>query len=176
MTVLNFVCDVEADGPCPGLYSMVSFGFVNLEDQTKTFYGKTKPITDTYIRDALAISKITREEHQQYPGPIKEMNRLAEWLDSFHAKRMIFWSDNPAFDWQFINYYFHLAIGGNPFGFSARRIGDLYAGYKLDPFDHTSWKKLRDTKHTHNPVDDAKGNAEALSKILKAIRKEANNV
>jgi hypothetical protein len=28
-----------------------------------------------------------------------------------------------------------------------------------------SWKQLRDTKHTHNPVDDAKGNAEAILKM-----------
>lgn len=174
MSNLNFIVDVESDGPCPGLYSMVSFGVVNLEDQTKTFYGKTRPITDAYIREALAISKITREEHQQYPNPIKEINRFAEWLKQFEPNRLVFWSDNPAFDWQFINYYFHMSIGGNPFGFSARRIGDLYAGYKLNPWDHTSWKKLRDTKHTHDPVMDAKGNAEALSKILKSIRAEAN--
>ena len=27
------------------------------------------------------------------------------------------------------------------------------------------WKHLRITKHTHNPVDDARGNAEALLKM-----------
>ena len=26
----------------------------------------------------------------------------------------------------------------------------------------TEWKQFRRTRHTHNPVDDAKGNAEAL--------------
>jgi hypothetical protein len=29
----------------------------------------------------------------------------------------------------------------------------------------TEWKKFRITKHTHNPVDDAVGNAEALLKF-----------
>jgi hypothetical protein len=28
-------------------------------------------------------------------------------------------------------------------------------------------KRLRKTKHTHHPVDDAKGNAEALLKMMK---------
>ena len=37
---------------------------------------------------------------------------------------------------------------------------------KINGKDHTSWKKFRKTKHTHNPVDDAKGNAEALKHIL----------
>ena len=29
----------------------------------------------------------------------------------------------------------------------------------------TLWKHLRSTKHTHNPVDDTKGNVEALLKM-----------
>ena len=29
----------------------------------------------------------------------------------------------------------------------------------------TEWKKYRVTRHTHNPVDDARGNAEALLKF-----------
>lgn len=33
----------------------------------------------------------------------------------------------------------------------------------MDTFLNQEWKRLyRKTKHTHNPVDDAKGNAEAL--------------
>ena len=30
-----------------------------------------------------------------------------------------------------------------------------------------NFKHLRKTKHTHNPVDDAKGNAEALQSMIK---------
>jgi hypothetical protein len=30
---------------------------------------------------------------------------------------------------------------------------------------HVKWKHLRDTKHDHNPVNDAKGNAEVLIKM-----------
>ena len=53
--------------------------------------------------------------------------------------------------------------GSNPFGFSARRIGDLYCGLMKDAGKNSEWKrKYRMTKHTHAPVDDAKGNAEAL--------------
>ena len=77
----------------------------------------------------------------------------------------MFVSDNVAFDWQFINYYFHKFTGQNQFGFSGRRIGDLYAGPVKDASKATEWKKFRGTKHTHHPVDDAKGNAEALRKF-----------
>jgi hypothetical protein len=34
---------------------------------------------------------------------------------------------------------------------------------KRDTF--TKWKHLRETPHTHNPVDDAMGNAEVLLKM-----------
>jgi len=50
----------------------------------------------------------------------------------------------------------------NPFGFSARRIGDLYAGMKQDMFKGSEWKRMRGTPHTHNALDDAMGNAQAL--------------
>ena len=63
------------------------------------------------------------------------------------------------------NYYFHRFAGRNPFGFSGRRIGDLYAGLVKDASKATEWKKYRVTKHTHDPVDDARGNAEALKKF-----------
>jgi hypothetical protein len=42
--------------------------------------------------------------------------------------RPVFVSDNPAFDFQWINHGFWHALRGNPFGHSGRRIGDYYAG------------------------------------------------
>jgi hypothetical protein len=93
------------------------------------------------------------------------MQDFADWLAARAKGRPVFVSDNVAFDWQFINYYFHRFIGRNPFGFSGRRIGDLYAGLVKDASKATEWKKYRVTAHTHNPVDDAKGNAEALKKF-----------
>jgi hypothetical protein len=93
------------------------------------------------------------------------MEEFAEWLREHVKGRPIFISDNLAFDWQFINFYFHHFLGRNPFGFSGRRIGDLYAGMLRDASKASEWKKYRITAHTHNPVDDAKGNAEALKKF-----------
>jgi hypothetical protein len=39
------------------------------------------------------------------------------------------------------------------------------AGLVKDASKATEWKKYRVTAHSHNPVDDAKGNAEALKKF-----------
>lgn len=66
--------------------------------------------------------------------------------------------------------YFHLFLGKNPFGHSARRIGDFYAGLVGKFTDASSWKKLRVTAHDHNPVHDAMGNLEAFERILNGER------
>lgn len=158
------VIDVEADGPIPGVYSMVSFGAVIVEEGLKrTFYGKVKPISDTWVPDALAVSGFTREEHLTFDTPEEVMKNFTMWLKDNITGKPMFISDNIAFDWQWINYYFHYYIKSNPFGHSGRRIGDLYCGLVKNIRANNDWKrKYRKTKHTHNPVDDAMGNAEAL--------------
>lgn len=162
--MVYIIVDVESDGAVPHLYSMVCFGAVILDyNLDKTFYGKVKPISDKYNPEALAISGFSRDEHEQFDEPKLVMKQFADWIKENVKGRPTFISDNPAFDWQFINYYFHLYLGYNPFGFSARRIGDLYCGLKKDLYKNEEWKNLyRKTVHDHNPVNDAKGNAEAL--------------
>jgi len=160
------IVDVEADGPIPAQFSMVSFGAVVFDDRLdRTFYGKTRPISDRFVPEALAVSGFTREQHLGFDDPKAVMESFAAWLAQQSKGRPVFVSDNVAFDWQFINYYFHRFLERNPFGFSGRRIGDLYAGLVKDASRATEWKKYRVTAHTHNPVDDARGNAEALKKF-----------
>ena len=158
------VVDIESDGPSPARHSMVCFGAVLVSDRTKTFYGQTKPISDEYIPDALAVSGFSRDEHLMFDNPKEVMEAFEKWVLEVSDGKPTFISDNPAFDWQWINFYFHKYLGRNPFGFSARRIGDLYCGIVKDASKNAEWKKLyRKTRHTHNPVDDCMGNAEALS-------------
>lgn len=153
--------DIESDGPIPGDYSMISFGAVLVNDALDTsFYGKVKPISDTFIPEALAVSGFTREETLNFEDPKKVMNDFAAWIKQVCNDRPIFISDNNGFDWMFICWYFHHFTGSNPFGFSSQNLGSLYKGMEKDTFK--TFKHLRQTKHTHNPVDDAKGNAEAL--------------
>src|SRR5512141_352551 len=145
-----YVVDVEADGPIPGKYSMVSFGAVLVEPGLgRTFRGRTRPISDAYLRDA-------------EPAPV--MEAFERWIAETTRGRPVFFADNLAFDWQFVNWYFHQYLGRNPFGWSGRRIGDLYCGLVRDPY--AQWKHLRKTPHDHDPVNDAKGNAEALLALV----------
>lgn len=161
---MSYICvDVESDGPLQGINSMVCFGAVmigkdgNLEN---TFYGQTAPIGKTYEEDALAISGFTREQHKTFEDPASVMTRFADWIEDTTNGKPILISDNNGYDASWINYYFHRFYGKNPFGWSSRRIGDMYAGFMNN--SHYKWKQHRKTSHNHHPVDDAKGNAEAL--------------
>lgn len=155
------VVDIEADGPIPGDYSMVCFGAVVVDENLdKTFYGKLHPISDSYNPEALAVSGFSREETLQFDNPLDVMLRFEAWIKENSKRRPIFVSDNNGFDWRFICWYFHHFLKRNPFGYSSRRIADLYCGLQKDAL--TKWHHLRKTAHSHNPVDDAKGNAEAI--------------
>ena len=166
----SFIIDVEADGPCPGLYNMINFGIVSVENMEKTFFGELKPDVENGggIPEARAVSNISYETQLTYPDPVNTMLRAFNWIteNSDQDSRLVFWSDNPAFDWQFWNYYCHKYANNNPFGFSARRIGDLYAGYQKSHKKTVQWKRFRETPHDHNPINDALGNAQALLRIV----------
>ena len=158
--------DVEADGPIPGEYSMVAIGAVLVEPSlSHTFSRKLRPISDNWDPEALGVSGFTRDQTLDFPLPRVAMADFDAWLAvvSNNNKRPIFVADNNGFDWSFVNWYFHRFLGRNPFGHSSVNLGSLYKGFVRDT--RKSFKHLRKTKHTHDPVDDAMGNAEALLAI-----------
>src|SRR3990172_7381200 len=140
--------DCEANGPSCSTGRMTEFGAVEFESRL-TFHGEGNG------------------------GEV--FTKFKAWLEEVGGgQRLIFVSDNPAFDWQWINDGFHKHLWINPFGHSARRIGDFYAGL-CGQWTATGWKKLRITKHDHNPVNDAMGNVEAVERMLKGEREMSSN-
>ncbi|MBV8758960.1 MAG: 3'-5' exoribonuclease [Deltaproteobacteria bacterium] len=155
--------DIEADGPIPGDFSMVALGAVVVEPGlSRAFSSRLRPISDRWVPEALAVSGYTREQTLAFDDPKSAMQRLAAWLPA----KSVFVADNNGFDWMFVCWYFHHFLGKNPFGFSSQNLGSLYKGLVKDA--RASFKHLRKTAHTHDPVDDARGNAEAMLE-LKAL-------
>lgn len=153
--------DVESDGPIPGDYSMVCFGAVIVDPAlNRTFYGRLRPISPNWIPEALSISGFSRQDVEGFDDPTRVMTEFAHWIAANVKDRPLFISDNNGFDFQFISWYFHHFTGSNPFGHSSTNLGSLYKGLTKDTF--SNFKHLRKTTHTHHPVDDAMGNAEAL--------------
>ncbi len=155
--------DIEADGPIPGDYSMISLGAVVVEPGlARTFSGRFRPISEQWIPEALAVSGHSREDTLAFSDPRVEMQRFREWLATLD-KQPMFISDNNGFDWMFVCWYFHHFIGKNPLGHSSQNLGSLYKGLMKDV--KVTFKHLRKTKHTHDPLDDARGNAEAMLQL-----------
>jgi DNA polymerase III epsilon subunit-like protein len=160
--------DIEADGPIPGDYSMVCFGAVIVEPALdRTFYAALAPISEKWVPEALQVSGFSREATLKFAEPDAEMARFESWLKDNVQGRAIFVADNNGFDWQFVNWYFHHFLGRNPFGFSSMNLGSLYKGLVRD--SSASFKHLRKTRHTHHPVDDPMGNAEALLRMKETL-------
>ncbi len=160
--------DVETDGSIPPDYSMICFGAIIVNEKLdKRFYGQLKPISDKWILEALQISGFSREDTLMFPDPKDTMIQFRDWIKENSKGKPIFISDNNGFDWQFINYYFHHFLDNNPFGHSSTNLGSLYKGLIKDT--SKNFKHLRKTKHTHNPLDDVIGNADALLYMKKNL-------
>jgi hypothetical protein len=163
--------DVESDGPIPGEteYSMTNLGAVIVEPGlNRTFYGELKPISEKFDPKALAVSGNTRERTLLFDDPAAVMRQFDSWLRANCQGKSWFISDNNGYDWSFVNWYFHHFLGTNPFGFSSSNLGSLYKGLVKDTTKN--FKHLRVTKHTHHPVDDARGNAEALLRMHSELK------
>lgn len=166
---LQFVfVDVEAAGNTPFSGKMTEFGAVKLRpngpqfckpEERETFYGKL-------------YNFVPHEENPAIPVPVGDqlvsfdeiMTDLKVWLDET-ADRHVFVSDNPSYDFMWIADAFDRAGMRNPFGYSGRRLGDMYAGAKKNLKKASEWKRYRKTVHDHNPVNDAVGNVEAFERF-----------
>ena len=158
--------DIEADGAIPSDYSMISLGAIVVDEALdQTFYRCLKPISENYNPKALAVSGFSREETLTFEEPKIVMQDFSDWINDVCKDRPMFISDNNGFDWMFVCWYFHHFLGENPFGFSSQNLGSLYKGIVKDTFKN--FKHLRQTRHTHHALDDAKGNAEALLTLKK---------
>jgi DNA polymerase III epsilon subunit-like protein len=146
---------------------MISIGAVVCKPPfDESFYATIKPVTTEFVPEALAVSGFTREETLQFNTAEVQMARFSEWLN-FMRNRYgypVFIADNNGFDWSFTNYYLHYYTGSNPFGYSSWNLNSFYKGIEKD--FRAKFKRYRVTKHTHNALDDAIGNAEALHTIL----------
>ena len=158
--MLIFV-DCEAYGGSPVTGQLTEFGAVAYP-RMLTFHGiivESEPDPDNP-----AVPRPTGEVSDALAPRV--FADFAAWLMRVSdGEQPVFVSDNVAFDWQWINCGFHQYLGRNPFGHSGRRISDYYAGLVGDWKNTQKWKRLRVTKHDHNPVHDALGNAEAFRRL-----------
>lgn len=156
--------DVEATGISPFSGVMAEFGAVHY-DTRRTFHGVLYDSEPSAENPAVPV--LTGPHNYDI---LKVMKNFDIWVRAVSKGRPVFVSDNPAYDFQWINYYFDKYLGHNPFGHSGRRISDFWAGLQGDFALTQGWKKFRVTPHDHNPVHDSLGNVEAFETIMKMVR------
>lgn len=122
--------DIEASGPIPGEYSMLSLGACPVFDVSKTFYREFRPISDKYVPEAIQITGFSLEKLEiAGVDPKVGMYEFKKWTgDVSPGRRSVFVAFNATFDWSFVNYYFHRFLGENPYGISGLDIKAYYMG------------------------------------------------
>ncbi|MGZ4854007.1 MAG: 3'-5' exonuclease [Candidatus Angelobacter sp.] len=171
--------DVEAAGPIPGEYSLLTIGACVVFDDTQTFTCELKPTTRNAVPEALAVTGLSLDilEQEGLP-PAEAMQNFHDWIQRVAGidGTPVFVGFNAAFDWSFINYYFHRYIGVNPFGFSALDIKSLYMGVTDCTWRETKSSQIATKLHpkltgNHNALQDAQYQAE----LFRLIRSKLEN-
>lgn len=170
--------DVEAAGPIPATYSLLSLGASVVSDPMQHFYAEFQPINDNVVPAAMAVSGFSLMElAKQGEAPAAAMRRFHDWITAISEGRTpVFVGFNAGFDWAFVNWYFHTYLGENPFGFSALDIKAYYMGLSGCRWAETTSRKLPTefqataTIANHNALTDAQAQAEIFAKLLHASR------
>ncbi len=188
---ITFVCiDIEASGPVPGLFNMVSLGAVPVRAgadgrwtvDTIELYQEYKPVFPGWDPGAEKIHGISREHLERSGLEIRPaMEALKEWAKSNSRKtRCVFVGHNAPFDWSFVAYYFAYVGMENPFGYNALDTKALSMG-KLDlGWLETSKENLQallplpkqDDSKVHNALYDARYQAEILAALLNLPKRQ----
>ena len=167
--------DIEAAGPAPATYSMLSLGACVVAAPERTFYAELRPITHHALRAALQVSGFSLE-HLAVTGrdPSEVMRAFRDWILQVAAGQVpVCVGFNASFDWGFINWYFHEYLGENPFGIGALDIKAYYMGLAGCPWQETTSHRLPiefQPQHpqTHNALDDALAQGTIFAKLLSA--------
>jgi DNA polymerase III epsilon subunit-like protein len=185
-----FSVDVEASGPVPALYNLVSIGAVTVgrdggawRPEDGGFYVELKPIAPGFDRAAMAVHGIPREHLEAHGDPADQaMRRLTAFVEKrlrAHDGQAVFVGHNAVFDWAFISYYYELYRLPNPFGYKALELKSLAMGrLGIDWFD-TSKENLQallpglpaqDASRVHRADYDALYQAQILCALLNLQR------
>lgn len=95
--------DVEAAGPIPGVYSLLSIGACLADDDTVAFECLLKPISKEADPKALAVSGLSLDELKRRGlEPGEAMRRFGSWVGQVAVGRTpVFVGLNASFDWSF---------------------------------------------------------------------------
>lgn len=179
-----FCVDIEASGPVPSLYNMVSIGgvVVRLEGDRhvrgESFYHELKPVCDGFDPEAMAIHGIPRA-HLEANGmePKAALRAMADFVKANVGpnERPLFVGHNAPFDWMYVAWYYAWAGMENPFGYNALDTKALAMGTHRCGWKQTNKERLLELHPqldapapdmVHNALADAEFQADILIALL----------
>lgn len=177
--------DIEADGPIPGPYSLLSIGaavagtqtaegFTAADPEERTFYRELRPISEEFVPEALAVSGLDRERlSSEGAEPAVALGEFTDWVREVAAGAQPVMCGYPAsYDWTFLYWYLIRFTGSSPFGHSGcLDMKTLYATKAWLPLravaKGTMPRHLLSRRpHTHHALDDAVEQAELLANLM----------
>lgn len=182
--IVYFSVDVEASGPFPPDFNLVSIGAVEVRPTPnghrigREFYVELKPIFPGFRAESMAVHGISREHLERNGTDARgAMQGLADWTRSclVGEEMPVFVGHNVVFDWAYINYYFHYFGIENPYGYKAIDSKSLAVGVLgISWWDANKEFLLKripglvglPTEQVHNALHDAQFQARILVALL----------
>lgn len=150
--------DVETAGPNPADYALLSIGACTLLEPRATFYAELKPDKRKVNEDAMQIHNLNMKTLKRGGiPPAHALRDMADWLKKSISdpRGALFIGFNAAFDWMFLNDYFHHYLGFNPFGHSAVEIKSFAMGLDGLGWEETKLTLLSGEHLPHNALEDS---------------------
>lgn len=178
---LYIAADVEADGPIPGPYSMISLGLAVVGRPELRFYTELRPISEDFVPAALAVSGLDRDRLlREAPTAEEAMAAAARWVNGLRRiGRPVFLAAPAVWDGMFVHWYFLRFVGHSPFGATGSGIDLRSYWMGLTGVEWAQTRKgkikhelgLHDIPHTHHAGDDAAELAQVFDAVLRHAAK-----
>jgi len=171
---LYVAVDVEADGPIPGPYSMISLGMAVAGQPELTFYTELKPISDDFVPEALAVSGLDRDRLvAQAPSAAEAMAAAKAWVEGLRSHgRPVFLAAPAVWDGMFVHWYFVRFTGSSPFGATGAGVDlrSYWMGRTAGQYTRTHKTDIMRAlgltlPHTHHAGEDAAELAEIFDNV-----------
>jgi len=182
--------DLEANGPCPGIHSMLQFGAV--------FYREDGTVIDEYAANIAEIPGGHSDtdtlvwwgkQEIKHPGI---WNRMREnvvspktAMEQFEAKvktismateaSPICFAYPSGYDFTWLYYYLYRFLGRSCVGHACIDVKSMAMAFMKQPYTVLSKKtfpkhwKSQELKHTHNALDDAREQGYLFFQMMKTI-------
>jgi DNA polymerase III epsilon subunit-like protein len=171
--------DIETSGPIPGKYSMLALGACQVGREERRFYAELRPTSQQFVPAAMKIVGRSLDEFAQIgQEPREAMRSFRDWIaKTCEGGIPVFVGFNAAFDWSFVNWYFHTYLEDNPFGFTGLDIKSYYMGLMGCSWADTKLSCIaREFKsgssHSHNALEDSIEQGKLFELMRGRLRRE----